>query len=434
MKDDGDRIDAKHETRADIDALSDEQYARRNEPVKLVSDDGGNYAEYRLKTIDSKWVQAVHEARRKEHIEGGAMIAYSANDIREFTVDNIPPPRGMQAEPPPNSSFFRPGVTPMWQGSAWTRKRRSQDELFSPSLSQRRAATLGSEFDAPNRLLNDDEPTLQVLINPPADSRVWRTHAFTGWWPDCTSMALYKQESSYYASATSIGAYTAISVAHGFYERDANDGPVGWLVKPNLMVSRVSHYTASNGTITTTGSPQYPGSCYTVTIPANFVNGGAGDDFAILDFYSCSFHPGASWCSMTPAYSNSPSSYSLPVYMTAYDGESISTVGNTNSLPSGQFYNLPSMIYRSAPQPNSGYSYGMNVLFSAPWTITHWMDITKGSSGGGMLATILGPSYGLTWVGNHYGQSTPGSTPRENYGRTLTAGSWGFIQQWSTEF
>lgn len=248
-------------------------------------------------------------------------------------------------------------------------------------------------------------------------------------------------------SGTMIGEYTAISAAHCFYDRPTSTSTGGW------------NYTRINGEwgvgrIRTTSSTTYTygpaWGCYSVTIPAWFMNAPTDDqayldDFAIVQF-GCGLYPGTN-NSYPPAYYNAAGYASARVTsFRAYDATGADPVYLPNGLvPShgSNTFRVQTLMERSVENFGSGSTM---VLQSNQVRLLggERIDVAGGASGGGLIQTVFSNVGDHTpcFVGNEVGiihpagriYATSGTTAARAGFRVVTAGSWGFIVANASEF
>lgn len=275
-----------------------------------------------------------------------------------------------------------------------------------------------------------------------ADNRLfWPTGSLS--WVGETARSAHVSLSG--CSGTMIGGFTAISAAHCFYNRAAGAWNTA-RINGSWGLGQIRSSTSANPTnfVTTyTFGPQ--SGCMNITIPTNYITnpseGGAQlDDFAIVEF-TCGLRPGAGGNSYPPCYGidNDYTSASTST-LSAYDGSGASLL-----LPGGMpvpqnwapgtNFQLSTMIVRGSQAP--GVSIINSVLINGNLNF----DATAGSSGGGLVSTIFSSvgDFQMCWTGSVIGPSTvqnivTGTTSSRLTFRRLTAGTWGFIVDNSTEF
>lgn len=288
-------------------------------------------------------------------------------------------------------------------------------------------------FDVDTTLL--PQPSTLGLIIGGADNRTWVP--YNGLTTIHQPQIQFSRTPVDDCSGTLIGNRTAISAAHCFHTGGADPAHVGWLNTYTWYAGRIKY--KNNITMVDVDTSLVPASgtgsnCYTVTLPANWINNGYTDhtdDFAVVEF-NCGIQPGLTTGLIAQGI-GSPADYNVgATYLDAYDQDN----PQPGQLPGAlKTYKPKSLITRNGPAGSMQYDYS-NICGATVSGVGlfHTFDATGASSGGGMMTQLFTSVGDPTWywVGNHWGN--PPSSTTFHCARLLTWGSAGFITAATTEW
>jgi hypothetical protein len=261
------------------------------------------------------------------------------------------------------------------------------------------------------------------------EERTWPHTAQTLW---CLAGHHHTDPSPACFSGTMIGAFTAISVAHGWF-----DIGIGWANIDQWSLGTIRRW--STGTATFNHYAYSPVNyCYSVIIPNGWVSSGGWDaeDLAVVDFHgsfwpgSCDYSPGfATGGIVAPAYSNASYDYSgSQSKVQAYD---FTDNNPPMHRPVPQQYPLHPYFYEKPSLVKRHYgSFHAWIAAGIPWRIESDIDDAPGASGAGLMKQLFIAVGDPTWYWTAQGTSEASL----NFYRRLDATVFGFIQTWSTEY